>query len=403
MVILLSPHPALAIVLAMQWIIGIGAAGLITTLFVGMFLILRGSFRLMRDSIENLQRSSDLRSSTLRTELSSELQNNRKELQLGLSQATTSLEQRVTAIDTRIDARLKEMSQGVQTKLEQNVKEGFRHFEKVQEHLKLAEVQLTHLNSVGQSINDLNSLLKMPHLRGGFGEATLERILSDILPTDAYELQYQISPNSTERVDAVVKYPKFVLPIDSKFPREQLLPLFETGDPVKLEIARKNLVEVMKQQGKSIREKYIKPELGTSEMALLFLASETLYFEVLRHPTLGEDLSRHKVFVVSPNTLAVTLHSISIARGYYEMAKGVEKTISEVKKASQHFENFERKFDELGNSLTKAQSAFNTASTHLSRYGSAVTRLTGSESRPVEVLPEEPPKPQISSEPPTLF
>lgn len=332
---------------------------------------------MLQESFESLQRGlllhqtefekgQEARNGTLRADLSSEMQRNRREM----------------------DDRLKELTVGVQTKLEQNLKEGFRHFEKVQEHLRQAERQLQHLSTVGQSINELNSLLKLPHLRGNFGEALLERILNDLLPSDSYELQYQIVPSSTERVDAVIKYPNCVLPIDSKFPREQILPLFETQDPVRLELARKQLTEVMKTLARSIKEKYIRPEHGTSEMALLFVPSETLYFEMLRNPTLCEELAKHKVFAVSPNTLAVTLHAISIARGYYDMAKGVEKTMLELKKANQHFENFERRFDEVGTALGKAQTAFNVASTHLSRYDGAVARLAGVETEALSSVPK---------------
>jgi DNA recombination protein RmuC len=392
-----------------------GAILVFVFIFIMGFVLMRSSrtemqsgFGLLRDHFDVFQRnltlmqteferSSDLKSSTLRSELSQELQNNRRELQHGLTLTTAALEQKVSAIDTRLDQRLTEMATGVQNKLEQNVKEGFRHFEKVQEHLKQAEIQLLNLNSVGQSINDLNNLLKLPHLRGSFGEAALERLLSDLLPTDGFELQYKIGPHSTERVDAVIKYPNAVLPIDSKFPREQVLALFETNDPSLLEGARKSLSEVIRTLGRQIKEKYIHPEWGTTDMALLFVPSETLYFEILRNSKTCEELARHKIFAVSPNTLAVTLHAISIARNYYEMAKGVEKTILDIQKARQHFENFERKFDEVGSSLSKAQTAFNTASTHLSRYGSAVTRLTGSESIETATLPEVPtPGPLLS-------
>lgn len=307
------------------------------------------------------------RQASLRQELARELSSNRLELQAGLQNLTHS----------------------VTGKLDQNLKEGFVHFERVQQSLRAAETQLQTLSHVGQSIHDLNNLLKLPHLRGNFGEATLERLLADWLPTDGYELQYRVVPTSAERVDAVVKYPKYVLPIDSKFPREQVLPLFETNDPVALESARRDLTEVMRSLARSIREKYIHPEHGTTDMALLFVPSETLYFEILRNPRLCEELAKHKVFAVSPNTLAVTLHAVSTSRAYYEMARGVEKTILDVKKAKSHFDNFEARFEEVGAALGKAQNAFNVASTHLTRYSGAVVRLTGPEGE--TELPLSPP------------
>ncbi len=324
-------------------------------------------------------RSDENKNSLLRSEISQELQKNRVELQNGLLQTKELLEKRVAGMDEKLDLRLQDLTLGVQDKLERNLKEGFTHFEKVQEHLKFSGLQLQNLSAVGQSINDLNNLLKMPHLRGSFGEASLERLLSDLLPAQSFELQYRIVPNSTERVDAVIKYPKHLLPVDSKFPREQVLPLFESNDPVVLENARAQLSEVMRTLARQIKEKYIRPEHGTTDMALLFVPSETLYFEIIRNTKLCEALSKLRVFAVSPNTLAISLQAISVARDYYEMAKGVETTVAEIKKAQKHYDNFARRFEEIEKHLKRSSDAFDTASTHLNRYTGSVNRLIGGE------------------------
>lgn len=301
----------------------------------------------------------------------------RQELQSGLFKSTQALEARFASLEKQVGDRLEGIGRSVETRLNENLREGFRHFEKVQQHLQAAELKLASLNTIGQSISDLNQLLRLPHLRGGFGEASLERLLADFLPAGAYELQYQIAQGSTERVDAVVRLARQLLPIDSKFPREQVLPLFESGEPAALETARRALSDFTREQARRIAEKYIRPEQGTTEMALLFLPSETLYFEVIRDGRLFEQLSRLKVFPVSPNTLAISLQSIAIARDYYEMARGVEKTIEDVKKARRHFEHFGRKFEEVGRGLKKAQEAYDTAHSHLGRYESSVYRLMG--------------------------
>jgi DNA recombination protein RmuC len=201
-----------------------------------------------------------------------------------------------------------------------------------------------------------------------------------------YELQVQLTPGSTERVDAVVHFPKTRLPIDSKFPREQVLPLFDATDPETLAAARQTLAQVIKAEARRIA-KYLRPDSGTTDMALMFLPSETLYFEVIRDVALWSDLAKLKVFPVSPNTLAITLKGIAISYEYYEMAQNVEKTIEEIRKAQRHFGHFQRQFEEIGSRLEKAQQAFNTASTHLTRYSGAVVRLTG---EPAAELPGTP-------------
>lgn len=355
---------ALAILVIVVWILGTRSQ---QNQLVQGFSILKESFDSLQKNLlllqEKTERTQASLSQDLRAEVLQEMQRNRSELKQDLSQTTQCLEERVA-----------KLSLGVTEKLELNLKEGFLHFVKVEEHLRQAGLQLQNLNSVGESIHELNNVLKLPHLRGEFGEATLERILSDTMPADAFELQYCIVPNSTERVDAVIKMPQYLIPIDSKFPREQILPIFEAA-PSNIEQARKQLSDIMRTLAKQIRDKYVHPEHGTSEMALLFIPSETIYFECLRNPKLCDDLSRLKVFPVSPHTLSITLHSISFARGYYDMAKGVEKTIAELKKAQTHYQNFETRFDEIGKALTKAQDAYHTAHTHLNRYQGAVTRL----------------------------
>jgi DNA recombination protein RmuC len=288
------------------------------------------------------------------------------------------------AIREKVDLRLMDIGNQVQAKLDENIKEGFAHFEKVSEHLKKAEAQLIGLSAVGVSINELNSLLKLPHLRGGFGEAALELLLSEFLPSELYELQAPIGGN---RVDVLVKLPGASLPIDSKFPREQVLPLFDSCDQGEIAEARKALCTVVKAQAKDISDKYVRPELGTTNMGLMFLPSELLYFEIVRDTELWAQLTKLKVYPVSPNTLAVTLNGVRISYDYYQMARGVENTVENIRKARKHFADFERKFEDVGKSITKAQDAYHTASTHIGRYSTSVNRLTG-ESCPIEEIPE---------------
>jgi DNA recombination protein RmuC len=307
---------------------------------------------------------------------------NRGELTQGLLTTTETLDKRFQNLETQVSERLAKIGENVETKLNENLKEGFQHFEKVQQHLQQAELKLAELGQVGRSISDLNSLLKLPHLRGSFGEATLERLLADFLPISAYEMQFAIVPNGTERCDAIVRLGRQILPIDSKFPREQVLPLFESEDPTLLEMARAKLSEIIKAEAKDIAKKYIRPEHGTTDMALLFLPSETLYFEVIRNGSLFEEMTRSKVYPVSPNTLAMGLHSVSVAQEYYEMARGVEKTVEDVKKARKHFENFEKRFEDIGKGLKKAQEAYEFANTHLGKYEGAVQRLVGADGLP---------------------
>lgn len=299
-----------------------------------------------------------------------------QELEGRLRHLEASTQEQLEFIRAKIDDRLAVIGQNVQAKLDENMQEGFKHYEKVQEYLKSAEMQLQEVGVVGTSIHELNNLLKLPHLRGGFGEATLERLLQDFLPGYMFELQSTI--DGAGRVDVLVKFPKASLPIDSKFPREQVLHLFESSDPRKLTEARHILKKVLRMEAKRI-SKYIRPDAGTMEMAIMFLPSEILYFELIRDEKLWQDVGKLQVFPASPNTLAIMLRGIAIAHDYYEMAANVEKTLDNLQKAQRHFALFEKKFEAIGQGLDTAREAYHVANTHLNRYSGSVTRLTGAQ------------------------
>ena len=294
--------------------------------------------------------------------------------------------QGLEAIRDRVDSKLMAISEKVQEKLDQNIKEGFAQFEKVQQHLKAAEEQLREVGALGHSINDLNNLLKLPHLRGQFGEASLERLLADFLPANMFALQSSPGEGGG-RADAVIYFPDRKLPIDAKFPREQVIALFESNDKAEVEAARVSLVRVMKAEAKRIQQ-YIQPENGTTDIALMYLPSETLYMEVIRNRELGDWMNEQHVFPVSPNTLLMTLHTISLVHKWYEVAKGFEKSRAELAKAQKSFDFFQNQFENVGKSLNKAQEAFDKATTHLRAYRGKVTVLSGQEQLELDSAPE---------------
>jgi len=332
-----------------------------------------------------------------RTEMAATLLLTTQQLQTEFQKLNQQTAQSLDSIRDRVDQKLVAMTDQVQLKLDQNIKEGFAQFEKVQQHLRAAEEQLREVGALGHSINDLNNLLKMPHLRGQFGEASLERLLGDFLPSHMFALQS--SPgDGGGRADAVIYFPDRKLPIDAKFPRESVIALFESNDKAEIELARVELVRVMKAEAKRIRQ-YIQPESGTTDIALMYLPSETLYMEVIRNRELGDWMNQQHVFPVSPNTLLMTLHTIALVHKWYEVAKGFEKSRAELAKAQKSFDFFQNQFENVGKNLNKAQEAFETAQRHLKTYRGKVSALSGQEQLELETSPpvpsEEKPLPLI--------
>jgi len=312
-----------------------------------------------------------------RTELTTSLALTTSQLKSEFDNLNQKTAQSLDSIRDRVDARLLAITDQVQQKLDQNIKEGFAQFEKVQQHLKAAEEQLREVGALGHSINDLNNLLKLPHLRGRFGEASLERLLADFLPAHMFEMQAQL-PDGGGRPDAIIQFPDRRLPIDAKFPREAVLALFESSVEAEVEEARIALVRVMKAEAKRIKA-YIQPENGTTDIALMYLPSETLYMEVIRNRELADWLNLQHVFPVSPNSLLMTLQTIALVHKWYEVASRFEKSRLELSKAQKSFDYFQSQFENVGKNLSKAQEAFETAQKHLKTYRGRVTVLSGQE------------------------
>lgn len=342
------------------------------------------------DALATVQAQSATQS---RQELADALARGRGEMTETLTRTTRALEEKLQGVETRtaqgldairgrVEERLSEIGRQVQEKLDQNVRDGFAQFEKVQTHLRAAEEQLRNVGALGSSINDLNSLLKLPHLRGRFGEESLERLLADFLPAHLYERQSQMGDG--RRPDVIIRVGDRMLPIDSKFPREQVLPLFESQDPEVLKGAREELARVIREQARGIAG-YVNVAEGTTSVAFMYLPSETLWYEVVQNRELSEHLARLGVFPVSPNTLMMALHAISLTYKWYRVAAGFEETRRELAAAQRSFEFFQKQFEGLGRSLQKAQDAYSTASTHLGRYQNRVAAMTAD----VEV-PDEP-------------
>ena len=354
---------------------------------------LNGGFGEIRHAVENQmtagRREQAERLGETRSELTNSLALTTESLKSEFARLNQQTGDSLEAIRERVDAKLLAITEQVQSKLDQNIKEGFAQFEKVQQHLRAAEEQLREVGALGHSINDLNNLLKLPHLRGQFGEASLERLLSDFLPAHMFEMQCSV--NGGGRVDAMINFPERRLPIDAKFPREQILALFESNKESELEEARVEFVRVMKAETKRIKT-YIQPEHGTTEIALMYLPSETLYMEAIRNRELADWLNLQHVFPVSPNTLLMTLQTIALVHKWYEVASRFEKSRQELAKAQKSFDHFQNQFENVGKNLNKAQEAFDTANKHLKTYRGRVSALSGQEqleldSASSEVLP----------------
>jgi len=228
----------------------------------------------------------------------------------------------------------------------------------VHEQLVRLSEATNRLEAIGQSVAVVEDLLKVPKLRGTLGELWLEELLRQVFPAGHYELQYGFK--SGERVDAVIRIGDRLVPVDSKFPLEACQRMLQCeGDNAarELRVFRRTL----KVRVDEIAGKYIRPEEGTYDFALMYIPAESVYYEAMIRDELPEDdgsvlgyALKSRVIPVSPNTfyayLAAILHGL---RGL-EVERSARDIIDALGGLKQQFGKFERSYDLVGKHLNNA-------------------------------------------------
>ena len=305
------------------------------------------------------------------------------------------LDKQLEALQKSNSAKLDEMRQTVDEKLQTTLQARLgESFKQVAERLEQVHKGLGEMQSLAQGVGDLKHLLTNVKTRGIFGEAQLGALIEQIFVAEQYGVQVATKPSSRERVDYAIKMPgrstgmagepsQLWLPIDAKFPTEdfeRLLDAQERADVAGAEVAGKALEMRIRAEAKSISEKYIEPPY-TTDFAILFLPSESLYAEVLRRPGLMDSLQReYRITLAGPTTLLAMLNSLQM--GFRTLA--LEKRSSEV---WQVLGAVKTEFGKFGDVLAKVKAQTQTV---LNTLDSAEqrSRAMGRALKTVEAMPE---------------
>jgi DNA recombination protein RmuC len=243
-------------------------------------------------------------------------------------------------------------------------------FKEVGEAIQKLTKQQDEAQRLGQSLKDL---LQAPKLRGTYGEVILEELLDRVLPKGIWERQYSI--NGGEKVDCVVKFRDVVVPIDAKFPRDDYMRYMDAESDEYRATHWKAFEESVRKQILSIQTKYVKPENGTSEFALMFIPSEAIYYETIAEKNYFGSPSRiyeyaqeHHVLPVSPNTFYAFLQVVVLSIRNVEIISGAKKLQQGLADLQKSFDFFYSKHEEMGRRVTQASEAYRVGNDHVERY-----------------------------------
>lgn len=290
------------------------------------------------------------------------------------------LQQQLIELRSRFDALI-----AAQRQLPMTIAEGSlaqtQVLSDVRERLgQLSEVT-KRLETVGGAITEVQQLLQVPKLRGTIGEVWLEELLRQILPASAYEMQHLFK--SGERVDAVVRAGDRIVPVDAKFPLESCQRMLAAAGQ-EAERERRGFVRSLKARIDEIADKYIRPDEGTYEFALMYIPAENVYYESLlraQDPEDGNSIFSHamarKVIPVSPHTfyayLLVILHGLKGMKFELE-AREIQDQLGALR---QQFEAFWVAFEKVGVHLGNAMKQFEESDKHSGKVHDRFEQIAG--------------------------
>jgi len=235
----------------------------------------------------------------------------------------------------------------------------------VQIQRQLGEVQQAG-REMSQATRTLEDILGGAKSRGSLGESTLERLLEDSLPREQYEMQRRFA--SGEAVDAVIHLrDKKMMAIDSKFPLDAYRRISAEGDE-----ARRAFATAVKGHADAIAKKYIVPGEGTLDIALMFVPSETVYYELLmtddsKGVALDAYCRERNVIAVSPNTLHAHLRVIAMGLRGMQIEENARRLYANLSGMQKQLDTFTEVFEKLGTHLKNAQQSYSEADKRLEK------------------------------------
>lgn len=301
----------------------------------------------------------------LRVQLSQALDNNSRLIQQQLGQLLG-----------HVNERLKEnveILQRTQQSLGERLDNAARVVGNVQKSLGGLEEANRKIYEVGKDIASLQEILRAPKLRGGLGEFFLEDLLAQILPPHHFVTQHAFK--SGERVDAVIKLGGSLVPVDSKFPLENFKRMLEAGSDDERSRTKKQFVGDVKRHVDAIAGKYILPDEGTYDFALMYIPAENVYYETIIKDDSEEErnLSQYalskRVIPVSPNSFYAYLQAIVLGLKGMKVEERAKEIIQYLSRLRGDFAKFRDDFGLLGKHLGHAQSSYQTTEKRLEQFG----------------------------------
>jgi len=305
------------------------------------------------------------------------------------------LQQQMSELTKQLDAKLNESRRDMTDAVRTQFSESQKLLREINEQMNKSLVDVareqtktneatTRFMTIAEQLANLEKVLKHQKQRGNLGEASLELILSNILPPGAYKMQYRFGNN--DAVDAVIMTKEGVIPVDAKFSLDNYNRVLHAIDDKQREELEKEFKNDLK---KRIDEtsKYIRTEEGTLPFAFMFIPAEAIYYDLLINEVgsvkintrnlIDYAYNEKKVIIVSPTTFAAYLQSVLYGFKAFKIEETAKDIIKRVDELGKHLKAYEDYMGRLGNALGTTVNHYNAAYKEMGKLDKDVTRITG--------------------------
>lgn len=236
--------------------------------------------------------------------------------------------------------------------------------------IKDVEKEVGQMSEIGRNMRELQDFLKSPKLRGNIGEQVLKDLISQMFPKNSFFLQYTFK--SGEKVDAAIQTDAGILSIDSKFPMENFQKMSKTEDKVLKAGFEKEFIKDIKKHIETISQKYILPSEGTMDFALMYIPSESVYYEVVNLPQVLDFARKLRVYMVSPSTLYAHLQTILLSFEGRKIESKSKELFALLRSVLIDYEKVEENLSILGKHVNNAYSQYGNVSSGFTNLGNKI-------------------------------